>query len=252
MRLKNRCFALLYDYTLSKKPFKKEILNICKNEPKIAYMMLKIGEKAKKTINLNGTIAANSIIFINLIKNMDYNGKVKKVINHELMEKTEKLKQKTVNEYIKDARKEGLTFYLASSHTDSAKDHKPWQGKLYYDDKNVTPEAQKIINQRHMRSIQWVMDSPVWFITRPNCRHFFKALPTDIVAKYGRKELIRRYKMHRKVGDRALATPRSIALEEYKDRLQMLEMMYNKHPTEFLRRDIQKTKLLIKKWEKVL
>lgn len=245
--------------TINKEPVRKtnrELASMVKNDQESAVILLPImmavAVKSYKVINFKKTKAENAQILFNLFKNNDYNGKTKKVINYNLMEKAESSKKEAIKDYIKQSEKQDLTFYLASSHTDSAADHKPWQGKLYYDEKHVTPAAQAIINQRHMRSIQWVMDSPVWFITRPNCRHFFKAIPTNIVAMYGRKELTRRYKMHRKVGDRALATPRHVALEEYRDRLQMLEMMYNKHPTEFLRRDIQKTKLLIKKWEKTL
>ena len=141
--------------------------------------------------------------------------------------------------------------YLASSHTDCAKDHLPYQGKLYYDDK-APEDVVKWAYSHGLYSIQWVMDAPAYFITRPNCRHFFKALPLDIVKQYSRKELQRRYKTHRMTGDRSLATPQGVVVEEYEDRLRMLKAMYNEHKTERLRREIQKVELLIKKWKNML
>ena len=158
--------------TINKVPVRqinRELVLMVKNDREsgaiLLPIMMSIAIKSFKTINLKATKAENGVILLNLFKKNDYNGKTKAIINHNLMENAESAKKDVVKEYINQSRSDGLTFYLASSHTDSAKDHKPWQGKLYYDEKHVTDEAQKIINQRHMRSIQWVMDSPVWFIT---------------------------------------------------------------------------------------
>lgn len=227
------------------------INKICKNNKKIAYFMQKVARKSQKTIDLNKNKDSNAVILLILFKNNDYNGKIKKVINKIVSDKAENSKNIVIKNYVTDSQKNDRWIYLASSHNDCAKDHKPYQGKLYYDE-NAPEEIIKLAKQRSMRTIQWVMDAPAWFITRPNCRHFFKSLPTDVVKKYNRKELTRRYKMHRKVGDRSLATPKTIAIEEYEDRLKMLEAMYSKHPVEHLRRDIEKTKLLIKKWKNIL
>lgn len=213
--------------------------------------MVKVANKAVKRYDRRANIEANGIIFMTLMSQMDYNGKIKKVINKQLVDKAESGKQKIIKNYIKDSRDEGKWIYLASSHRDSAKDHAPYQGKLYYDDK-APDDIVEYCKRRGLDSIQWVMGSPVWFITRPNCRHYFKALPTKAVKKYSIKELTRRYKTHREEGDRDLATPARVAVEEYTDRLKLYEMMYKEHPTEFLRRLIEKTRLLLKKWKNEL
>lgn len=218
------------------------------NQKKLFPIMVKIANKSRKTINPKATTDENAGILLLLFSKMDYNGKTKKIINKIVVDEAERGKDKIIKSYISDSRSKEKWLYLASSHSDSALDHKPYQGKIYYDS-NAPKDIVEYAKSRGWNSLQWVMGSPVWFVTRPNCRHFFKALPTDVVKQYSRKDLIRRYKMHRMDGDRELATPRSIAIEEYTDRLHMLEGMYSKKPTENLRRHIEKTKILLKKWK---
>lgn len=227
----------LYEQTINTKP--------------IFPIMAKIASKAYKTIDHRKSKEENGDILLLLFLKNDYNGKTKRIINHNLMEKSEKEKDEIINGYIKESRDLGKWIYLASSHNDCAKDHLPYQGKLYFDDK-APNDVKEYCEKRGMKTIQWVMGDPVWFITRPNCRHFFKSLPIDAVKDYSIKELTRRYKTHRSEGDKSLSTPRKIAIEEYEDRLHMLQGMYNQKPTENLRRKIEKTKILLKKWKNTL
>lgn len=229
----------------------KKIYIMTLSMPKMFLPMVKIANKSAKTVNKKKTKDENADLLLLMFNRMDYNGHIKKLINREVIDQAEKSKDKVIKSTIKEARDNNKWIYIASSHNDCAEDHKLYQGKLYYDNK-APSDVVNYCKNRGMHSLQWVMDAPAWFITRPNCRHFVKALSTDIVKKYRVKELTRRYKMHREEGDRSLATPKTIAIEEYKDRLKLLQAMYAKHPTEKLRRDIQKTKLLIKKWENTL
>jgi len=229
----------------------KKIYEMTIKVPKMYLFMEKVANKSFKSRDRRKTQDENADLLLLLFKKFDYNGKIKKVINHDLMENAENGKDKIIKNYVNQSRDLGKYIYLASSHDDSAKDHEPWQGKLYYDEK-APDEIIKWAHKKGLHSIQWVMGSPVWFITRPNCRHFFKSLPLDVCKKYSNKELIRRYKMHRKEGDRSLATPKHVAIEEYEDRLKMLEALYAKHKTERLRREIEKTKLLLKKWKNAI
>lgn len=253
-RIKNKCFATIYGMAVNGENIRKihkKLYEITLKMPKLFLFMTKIANKSKKIIDNNKTKSENADLVLLLFNKNQYNNKAKKLINHDLMEKSEKEKGKVIKNYIKDSRIEGKWFYMASSHNDSAKDHAPYQGRLYYDDK-APEEIIRWAYSRGLYSIQWVMDGPVWFITRPNCRHFFKALNFDVVKKYNNKELIRRYKLHRMDGDKSLATPRGVTVEEYEDRLRMLKAMYQEHKTERLRREIQKVELLIKKWKKLL
>lgn len=229
----------------------KKIYEMTLKMPKMFLVMTKITNKSVKIVNKNKTKDENADLLLLLFSKNHYNSAVKTVINYELMENTEKEKEKVIQNTINKARDENKWVYIASSHNDCAEDHKGYQGKLYYDNK-APKDIVDYCKNRGMNSLQWVMDGPVWFITRPNCRHFVKALNADVIKKYRVKELTKRYKMHRSEGDRSLATPKKIAIEEYQDRLRLLQTLYAKHPTEKLRRDIQKTKLLIKKWKNEL
>ena len=219
--------------------------------PKMYLFMTKVANKSYKIVNKKKNKTENAELLLLLLKKNDYNHKMKKIINHDLMENAEKNKNTVVKQYIKDSRDDNKWIYLASSHNDCAKDHLAYQGKLYYDEK--APEnIVKWCKKHGYKSIQWVMDGPVWFITRPNCRHYFKSLNFITVNKYNIGELQHRYKTHRKEGDRDLATPKKIAIEEYEDRLRLLRGLYEKHKTDKLRHEIDKTELLLKKWKKVI
>ena len=216
------------------------------NNKKMFDFMYKVANRAYKVVNNSATKDENADFILLLFMHNHYNDKIKKVINHELTEKAEKSKDKLLKNYISDSRDLNKYIYLASSHDDCAVDHLPYQGKIYYDDK-APQEILEYAKSKGYQSIQWVMGKPAWFITRPNCRHFFKALPLDAVKGKSRKELMRNHKMHRSEGDKSLATPRKIVIEEYQDRLKFLKAMYAQHKTEHLRREITKTELLIKK-----
>ena len=82
---------------------------------------------------------------------------------------SEMSKDNLLKEMLSDKEK---PFYMASWHADSATDHAPYQGKLYYD-ANTTGEALKYAQQHNLKTLQWVTGEPVWFVTRPYCRHYF-------------------------------------------------------------------------------
>lgn len=229
----------------------KRIYEITIKTPKIFLFMSKVANKSVKTIDRRKNMDDNAELLLILFSKMDYNGKIKRLINHETMEYAEKRKHEVIDKYIKNSESSDKWLYLASSHSDCAEDHKDWQGKIYYDS-NAPAEVIRYAHNHGYRSLQWVMGGPVWFITRPNCRHFFRSLDFNTVKQYSIKELQRRYKTHRMTGDRTLATPAKVAVDEYTDKVRMLRAMYREHQTERLRREIQKTELLLKKWKKIL
>lgn len=82
----------------------------------------------------------------------------------------------------------GVVFYITSFYGDCAKDHADYQGKIYYDanwkenaPKDRIDEIQNYIDSKNLRSVQEVMDAPVYLTTRPNCRHYFTAIDIDAV-----------------------------------------------------------------------
>lgn len=165
-------------------------------------------------------------------------------------------------------------FYLASSHDDCAEDHWDYQGRMYIDsawenlikDEKLKSKIYTYIANNGVKTLQWVTGEPVWFITRPNCRHYFKSISVDEALKFSVEELSRKYKMHRKVGlretrqtiyhptNKSWYTRENIEgiIAKYKERLAYLESLYQAKKTPNLEKDIEKTKFLIKKWENYL
>ena len=81
----------------------------------------------------------------------------------------------------------GIIFYLASEHADCADDHASYQGKLYVNekwetiisDKDLKERVKSFIQKNNIQTLQWVKGKPVWFTTRPNCRHFLMPITIE-------------------------------------------------------------------------
>lgn len=212
------------------------------------------------------------------------------VINHEADreegEGKARIFTKELSERIKQARRDILQeenekdfdtgklmiFYLASSHKDSATDHAPYQGKMYVDENWKTlplfyglhNAIAYYIKTHNVQTVQWVTGKPVWFITRPNCRHYFKNLSVKEVLATSRTKLIEKYDMKTAIGDRQyLQTLKhstskewyddvrnaQLLLQSYKERLNLHQAMYRENPCSILKNAIAKDKMLIQKWE---
>ena len=164
-------------------------------------------------------------------------------------------------------------FYLASAHNDCANDHKDYQGKIYIDEKwqdlikdeELKQEIQKYVNIHNVKTFQWVIGKPVWFITRPNCRHYVKSMKTDDVLGKSVETLIRNHKMHTKIGKELTKTLKhplnkqwyreeniTDIIVKYQERLEFHKAMWNVKKSQPVKRAIEKDKLLIEKWKKLL
>ena len=186
-------------------------------------------------------------------------------------------KEKALTNAIKTNRQLKIpkVFYLASKHNDSAEDHKDFQGKIYIDekwrsiitDKELKKKINIYISKHNVKTFQWVIGKPVWFITRPNCRHYFKTLNTEDVLNISLQRLIDDNNMSREIGQRqylqTLKHPTNkkwykevrnaeLILQKYEWRLDLHKMLYNQYPSEVLFNAIKKDKLLIKKWKDYL
>lgn len=164
-------------------------------------------------------------------------------------------------------------FYLCSKHDDCAQDHLNYQGKFYIDEKwesiiKDDEEKRKIrafIKANGIKTYQWVIHRPVWLITRPNCRHYFKSIKTDEVINKDINTIIKNHKLHNKVGKQIMATIRHPINEEwytegnvrdiikkYEDRLEYHKSMWDVKKSQTTKRAIEKDRLLIRKWEDYL
>lgn len=154
-------------------------------------------------------------------------------------------------------------FFLVSKHEDSAKDHEDYQGKVYvnakWKDMVTDREARKLINvyisKNRTLTFQWVVDKPVYMITRPNCRHYFTELPIDEVLNHTADELLEKYDMVEKVGERGgmqtLQRSRDIkaTIDTYTKRIAYFNALYEAYPTQNLKNMIEKNKFLLRRWK---
>lgn len=166
-------------------------------------------------------------------------------------------------------------FYLASKHRDCAVDHQDWQGKIYVDADwesiNMPFELHNAIDyylkRNNIQTMQWVINRPVWFITRPNCRHYFRVVSVKEVLENSTRDLLNKYGMSTAIGNRQYlqtinhSTSKrwyddirnaQLLLEKYKERLSLHEQMYKENPTPLLKSAIEKDKMLISKWEEYI
>ena len=96
------------------------------------------------------------------------------------------LKNKTLDHYFDEAEKNNFKYWLISKHDDCAKDHLAYQGKIYSN-----------------KEYKQLLGAPVFMITRPNCRHFAKAI-NENEAREEPEVLLKKYKMTFKEGKRGI------------------------------------------------
>lgn len=255
---KNRYLATIYEDVLKHKSIREIHQDLFKatinpNKTLLSYMV-KIANRAKKLDKGagqyygTGGLDVLAIAIFQLFTTNATNYNADKLINSEIRKYESEQKAEILNNAWKENRQNGNIFYVASSHADSAADHKDWQGKIYVDrywhNYDTDGKLAKYIQKHNIRTAQWVTGKPVWFITRPNCRHYF--------VNYSIEQILSDdYKIpHRKIGDKKLQTPKDANLQYYEDRLRLYTTLYKKHPTPLLKKQIEKTKLLIAKWKK--
>lgn len=180
-------------------------------------------------------------------------------------------KQEMIKNDKEKFKNEKKVFILLSRHKDSALDHAPYQGKLCYlenyenilEDKKTIEEVKEFIEKKQLFSFEWVLGKPVWFITRPNCRHFYNAIDTLSAMSVDVNTLLEKNKMDLAIGNRdVLQTIKHDTRKEwyekknieniiltYQRRLELHKEMYKKQPSTLLKQAITKDKLLINKWK---
>lgn len=99
--------------------------------------------------------------------------------------------QEIAKEQIKSGADVGNIFYMCDVYADSADDHADYQGKLYYNaEANIPDNVQKWIVENNILSMQEVEQGEPFLITRPNCRHQFAVIPTDVAMGFSEEKII--------------------------------------------------------------
>lgn len=185
----------------------------------------------------------------------------------------EERNQSEINDYRADLN--AKIFYLCSKHDDCAEDHEAYQGKIYYDhfwkryvrSQYARDLVSKRIDHYAMQEYQKILSKPVWLITRPNCRHYFKQISlNDILSNPSLDGLLEDNGMHHEVGlrgeNQTLRHPTSkqwytrenvlAIIKKYRERLAYHQKLYAKRSNDQLKNLIFKDKTLIRKWERYL
>lgn len=281
-KIKNEILAEIYKGTLHNynvNKIQKDIQKIIKSYGVPLYLAkplylysIKLTKKAKQ---IDDSALLLPLAIYNLFKKDDSYHKMKS-ISYEVAKKYEAdEKEQTIENEIKHNRtlENPKIFYLCSHHQDCAVDHLHYQARLYYDedwenfvtDENLKKAIKIFIRQHNMASFQWVTHRPVWLITRPHCRHYFKALTVTEAMGQSINGLLLKNKMTHTIGQRptqaiAHSTKKSWytkvniegIIEKYKDRLEFHKALYDVQKLDILKSAITKDKFLIQKWQKFL
>ena len=262
----------LYDNTMKWKNQGLPIDNIMYNNA------LKLTKKIKKKIpNEIMDISLLSSVVFEIMENTNADKFMSQNIYKNVSKVESDVKTKALLDTLIKNRKAKMPkiFYLASKHDDSASDHKDWQGKIYVDekwkslivDKDLRKKVRDYINKHNIKTFQWITQKPVWFITRPNCRHYFKSLQTEDVLENSVSSLLEKNDMTREIGQRAYLQTinhptnkkwyedrrnAELILKKYQQRYAYHKKLYNAYSNDLLYKAMQKDLLLIKKWKRYL
>lgn len=284
-QLKNKYLVTIYDGLSKEKSVKnihKQLLEDTLNSKVKNAEMLKLANHytrsikkllTKNTVNLvyNGLL---SVAVFDLLKKKD----LEKKMSHQIVKQADKIEGEEKDKVVKDNLEKNRhlenpkIFYLSSWHKDSASDHAPFQGKIYVDvkwqnfikDKELKEQIAKYISSNDVKTLQWVLGAPVWFMTRPNCRHYFKELSVEEVLNNSADSLLKTFNMRTAVGDRQYLQTLKIAksknkqeeirnaellLKSYKERLSLHTEMWKANPNDVLKAAIKKDLALVRKWQ---
>lgn len=281
-RTRNRYVSVIYDDLLKKKSIKeihKDIKKTTLIVKKQGYVvsknlqnyMLDVSKKVK--LELDGVLPIIAVPIEEWIFKKIEKLKVYYKTNEIVYDFGKRIESDLKQEIIKNELKQNRTldtpkiFYLASTHNDSAVDHKDYQGKIYVDanwksfikDERVN----EYISRNNVNTFQWVTNRPVWFVTRPNCRHYFKAVDTEEVLSSSVSYLISKYNMKSVIGHRVTQTIKhplvkswytvenvENIIEKYRDRLAYHNSLLEVNKNSIIDNSIKKDEFLIKKWTK--
>ena len=160
--------------------------------------------------------------------------------------------------YLKNIMSDGI-FYLCSKHDRCACGHEEYQGKIFVsadwmarstastdstDSTGYTAAIKSYIRNHKCLTIEEAVDSPIYLVTRPNCRHFFRKLDVDEVLHNSANKLLKQYNMISSSVDSYLFSE----YRKYFERLKVLVALRSICPCLELEQDIKNTRTLVKKW----
>lgn len=263
------------------KPLEKYALKLAKNikthEASFLIMFAKSNKGAKPTTTDFAEWALKELNAKEAFENTS------KIGNEYAREEETRLKEELLDDLQKESEESAESakslpdvkmFYMCSKHLDCAEDHELWQGKLYYDrfwrryvkDEELRKQILTFIKENELNSMQWVINDPVWLITRPNCRHYFEKISIKEALSAPAEEILETHNMVRETGlrdggqtirhntQKGWYTENNIEaiIRKYEERLVYHKKLYDTQPAPLLLNYIEKDRLLIRKWRYAL
>lgn len=223
---------------------------------KTAYSSLR---KTKSSINYQESLKKRSEgVFEALNKKVIETAELAKAGNFVLNEKEFNTKAQNLTQMFDESRESEAysPFYLSDSHANCAKDHLAYESRVYYDEKYeqfVTDESElaKIkayIHNHKCMSVQAVVGAPVWFTTRPNCKH--RLVPVPVAEVLGSS--IRKMQIKRKLIVKSVPISNAETMSRaYFKKLLDYKALWDIMPNDQLATRMKQTKMLYKKWARL-
>lgn len=279
----------LYTQTInSKAPDKKTYETACKMANQIKKKLpakefilgIAKDHHPKYADQINTREEAIALFIIALMRHLKTDEVITRSMNEKRQEEENKAKEQAIDDDLRHNRRleNPKVFYLCSKHNDCALDHIHLQGKIYIDaqwrtwvhDEELIAQIEQYIQENDVMELQTVTHRPYWLITRPHCRHYFKAIDTQQVLKKSVKRLLQKYNMKKKIGERSyIQTMDSgvgtwkrkvigeyrnaqLMVEKYQERLNTLNELVKVKNSPMLQDMIVKTRFLINKWKRYM
>lgn len=163
--------------------------------------------------------------------------------------------QEITNQQIESGAKLDQVFYMCDSYGDSAPDHAPYQGKMYYNADSVIDErTRRYISDNHLMSMQDAI-AMYGLTTRPNCRHKFHLVPSDVAMSESDKMISEKYGFDKGAykGSNYEKMQQQRYLErgvrKYKEKTNQMEKMYNETKDDRYLAEVKKMKSKTREWQ---
>lgn len=280
MKVKNNIIIAFYDMVIhNHRDLHRRIKTLTLQNKFLYKPSLIVGKQIERDIKkqkANDEPDVLAMLFLKILQERKINQKLSKKVYDYTRELEGKWKKDFLKDMVKHAERHAdpYIFFLASEHSDCAKDHLDYQGKIYItsgwknyiDNKERIAEVEEYIQKNNIKTYEWVIFEPVWLVTRPNCRHYFRQCKISEVLGKHPKDLITKYKMSHETGLRSMRqtikhdmTRKTYTISEvetlikkYSERLELHEGLGRVKMTPDLKNLIHKDRLLIRKWKQVL
>ena len=223
---------------------------------KLRSVDTKFGKKEQYQENL---MQRQAVIAHTVQRNYIGNNRLLQEMNSVAYQVEQRMKTSELENLLKDSysRASYSPFFLASAHPHPAKDHAAYEAKYYFDEnwRNYAAEddvykIESYIRNHKLKTIQWVTGDGIWFSLRKNCKHFFTNVPLNEVLHSSVKKALKKHGMYHE--DNESVSRARLTYREYYNRLKIQTKLYEVSPSDELKKEIKRTKVLLNKWSKLI